>query len=61
MIDRLGVTKYPVAVTLPQGATKTKALARLMTMEREALHLATAVRDMRNGIPQATVSCSQMA
>ncbi|MBS0522976.1 MAG: hypothetical protein JSS04_04995 [Proteobacteria bacterium] len=50
MIDRLGVTKYPVAVTLPQDIRKAKVLARLATMEREAMHLATAVRDMRNGI-----------
>jgi len=34
MIDRLQVTRFPVAVMLPQGETKTKALARLATMER---------------------------
>ena len=51
MIDRLHVTRFPVAVILPQG--ETKALLRLATMEREAMHLATAVRDMRNGIVRA--------
>lgn len=51
MVDRLGVTNYPVAVTLPQkDPKKAKILTRLATMEREAMHLLTAVRDMRNGI-----------
>ncbi len=50
MIDRLQVTKFPVAVSLPQGPTKMKVMARLAIMEREAMHLATAVRDMRNAI-----------
>jgi hypothetical protein len=53
MIDRLHVTRFPVAVIPPQGETRTKALARLATMEREALHLATAIKDMRNGIVRA--------
>lgn len=53
MTDRIGVTKYPVAVTLPQGVRKAKVLARLATMEREAMHLLTAVRDMRHGVQRS--------
>ncbi len=50
MIDRLGVTKFPVNVTPVSGAALVRLKQRLDVMEREARHLMTAVADMKNGL-----------
>jgi hypothetical protein len=50
MVDRLGVTHWPVNVTPVDGPLLVKLKARLDVMEREARHLLTAVADMKNGI-----------
>ena len=50
MADRLGVTHFPVNVTPVRGAALAKLKNRLDVMEREAEHLRTAIKDMKNGL-----------
>jgi hypothetical protein len=50
MADILGIGSFPVKVTPVKGLALSRLKSRLDVMEREAHHLLTAVRDMKNGL-----------
>lgn len=50
MSDRLGVGSFPVRVAPVTGLPLSRLKKRLDVMEREVQHLATAVKDMKNGV-----------
>jgi hypothetical protein len=50
MLDRVGVTHYPVSVTPVSGAALDDLKDRLHVMERELHHLVMAINRMKNGI-----------
>lgn len=53
MADRIGVLKYPVRVTPVGGSARLQLRKRLDIMEREAQHLITAIKDMKNGLDRS--------
>lgn len=53
MADRIGVLKFPVRVSPVGGNARLQLRKRLDVMEREAQHLVTAIKDMKNGLDRS--------
>ena len=49
-VDRVGVTRQPVAVVPVGGALQQKVLARLDVMERELRHVQAAITNLRSAV-----------